>query len=752
MSQILRNESHFSIGGYILTQSNLFAEMVEICKKGDFSYSFFKEGFEQIPDFLKNLKYNFSYINRSKTNINNQINVELEKRVILYSTFILRELVQDIDKNYRSIQKVDYVIGSQILIQVLKYLEDHKINRLQFANYHLYDTPLSTIVHLILNCKPLKKEQENRILLKLKGFSQTSLLLVGIFAYHWRVFFEKALNMKGFALFIGEFYKLNGNIISQQSENQFNSRGEILKMNPMSMSDGLLTNKAIITGINELGKENIDLIISIIEKQKFNNYDILFFLKSMMGEDSNITEKLFHEKDSVAVRAYGITPFDRSLKEKYLDLNHMKNEIQTKDDIISKEKNRLATDIALRNLAFQSGRDLFTFALLREQEIDKERTRIFQNEYQHKKHYCYKIRYKKNKKPEIVLFKKNKVLQDHSKLSSLKDYQMLAKACLDYEIQIKRLIKLFEKMMCSYTSVKNEQLNIILQNDMLKDIFRHILLINTDLEIGYYHPSGTLFSPLKNDFFELGKKLKIAHRKDLQKLNLLDSLERIVIKNDYKEYFSQIFRESYSLENEEKKIFAIKRFINKKVNGKKFLTELSERDWYCSFYDYCFKEIRNGDIRVKMTFMNKTDNLIAENELVLDELSFTDKTEEPLCLSSIPPIYFSEIVRDISMASEKSRHNQEERNVVNEELKKRYLKKYIEINNINNINLNERYVHIKGSSNKYKIGLHNEMVYIMNEYHEWNHCRNLRINNNQASLPLNPFSNLMTKIQHLINS
>ncbi len=735
----------YQIGDCALTLDHLLEDISLVFEGGNFSYEFFKKGVDEIPQFITHL----NFMSRKQAKLLKYPFVDqLNKQITLYATFLLRELVKDIDKNYPLILEIDYVVGSQILFAVMKYVEDHKIQHLQFADYHLYNSPLSAVTHLILLSKPLRKESEGKIALKLKSFSSQTQFLVGAFAFKWRRYFEQSLSIKGWTSFLEMFYNLNNRMINQRNHDPRPPKGEILKMYHESGSEGLVDYPKFQGVLNDLGKDNVERFISVVEEQKFGHYDILVLLKGIAGAKHKEIMDLCKEDENLGIKAVSLIKDPDTLTKRYLELWGLKSS-ESFGQLKETERKNLSIEVAFQNLASLAGHNnTFSFFLRIEKDIGNNWERLAEQQYDFRGKYQYCLVLEENSDPIIRLHRYDKVIHEHKLIEHEENYLRLVDGCRSFHRQVKRLANIFERMMKSCHCLDQEEVKWCLESEVTRQVLNKTLLMNADQEMGYYKKErDKIISPLPPwDEYEMKYPVKIVHISELIEQNKLDVFEKVFIEGDQKEYFPQVFRESYEVPPDKRKEVHSNRFNKMKVDREAFILSLSRLGWYISLEDFAYKKLEHH-LEARLGFANLDHEVFKDDELIIEQLSFYKVGFGKFRFQEVPKVYFSETVRDIEIAINKSGVHEDNPYFGTQELRRRYLKSYIRINNLKDIELERDVVCIKGKIGNYQINLQNEELYLLDAYKEAHLIEFIDIDKeNIENLPKTPFKSLQNKV------
>ncbi len=739
MSVLIAKNSMFHVGNYDINYSNIFEDIEKIYKRNEFTYLFFKEAAQDIPQFIFLLNYHY----KTKSEIlNSQFEKELERKIVLYSIFLLREIIDDINTNYKLIKQIYYIVGSQIIQKSLEYMQKRNITCFQFSNYHLYDFPSTAISHIILNAKPLKDEQNESLISNLKKIDLKYLLVFALFSFKWRKIFEEVLNIEGFADFLEYLYSLNQFRINNNSQDPLLNKGNILIVDNKSPQEGLIDYKKFNEIIKKINIKKINLLLSIVENQKFEEYDIIILFKLSLIKSIQDNNLKNHYRKDLEILSLGSLGYKENLKERYLDINSYCNDLDSITFLEDFEVNKLAAKKSLKNMAsIHFGGDDLKMILVIENEIAYEREKAILSDYNYNN---YRFQLEKNNfgKPKIALYKDDRLIDTNHKVAHLNEYQLLEDICDQYNNQERRLAKLFEQYMIDEVYFDQDDMELLLENDVIKQILTKTLIINDQVKIGFYDiGKSKLFCPLDSTYYKLGCNFKIIHPIDLLKMNQLDNFKKLYIENKWVEYFPQIFRSYYKKELIfNKKTYLFNNYI---INKESFIYELSKLEWFCNNADYFYKYINNYKVVVRIAYMSVINS---SQDIEIEKLYCTIEKNKMIDLNELSDIHLSEIIRDIEIAYYKSINSCESSLLPIEKLE--YINRSFQDNLMLDIRFDERNLYIKKNNKQFQIDLCNENCYFIDDYNEL-HLIEGSINHLDVPFPNNPMNVLTEKILSL---
>ncbi|NDV59461.1 DUF4132 domain-containing protein [Bacteroides sp. 519] len=212
-------------------------------------------------------------------------------------------------------------------------------------------------------------------------------------------------------------------------------------------------------------------------------------------------------------------------------------------------------------------------------------------------------------------------------------------------------------------------------------------------------------------------QLTIAHPYDLYKADTWLSSQRYAFEHKLVQPFKQIFRELYLINEDELAEKTIsRRYAGHQIQPQKTVALLKGRGWTVD-YDQGLQRVYYKENIIATMYVVADWFSPSDTEApTLETVQFFDrKTRNPLPLDEIPPIIFSEVMRDVDLVvsvahvggvdPEASHSTIEMRGVIVREL--------LALLRIENATVNNRFVNIQGSLGEYTVHLGSGVVHKM---------------------------------------
>jgi hypothetical protein len=494
-----------------------------------------------------------------------------------------------------------YEGGAYHFAALLKALEKEKFHR---GYYYIYSDYLPSkqlsLSILLKRCYPKQNDDETTLKAALKKFcvNEKQVYQAIMYAPQWAGLAEKALGINGLKSAVWLFHAHVNE--SQNAEKET----EIAHYSPISIrefADGTFDKDWFLTSYNTVGDKVFGELYKnalYITKSPAAHKRSQMYTDAVLGRldkkalEAEILEKRGQEK----LRAYGLIPIDKRDKN---DALHRYEFIQKfiKDSKQFGAQRRAsegnAANIALQNLAISTG---FSDVDRMTWNFESEITELTGKE--------------------------------------LKDQKSRAKAS-------------FEKAMTAHTVFLADEIVKFLAHPVLSEFINSLLLISENVCGFPKTKNGKLFlgdTPVSGGVY-------IAHPYDLTLNNSWEAWQKCIFENEIVQPFKQVFREFYPLTADEREDnFRSTRYAGHQVQPKKAAALLKSRGWTVDYDEGLQKVFHKENLIVRLFAAADWFSPADIEAPTLETIQFTYRGNgKTATLSEIPPILFSEVMRDIDL-------------------------------------------------------------------------------------------------------
>lgn len=435
----------------------------------------------------------------------------------------------------------------------------------------------------------------------------------------------------------------------------------------------------------------------------------------MLGE-VKITEtlkKIKDKRDKDYLRALGLVPLSKANAEK--DLLNRYNLIQNfikeskKFGAQRQESEKIASEIALDNLSRNAGfEDRIRFGWAME---GKATEKIMENDTVQFEDVTVKLVVDDYGKADIKVFKGEKT-QKTIPAKYKKDKKIIAlknsKSYLSKQYSRTRLS--LENAMIREDVFELKELDQIMQHPVVKAMLSKLVLFNPETKASGFYKAGVLVNAEgKSHALSPSDGLVIAHPSHLYQAVQWDLYQKYLFENRMVQPFKQVFRELYVItEDERERSFRSERYQGHQIQPKKTVALLRSRGWTVNREEGLQKVYHKKGFMVTMYAMADWFSPADVEAPTLEYICFHSLIDyKPLPMTEIPPVIFSEVMRDIDLVvsvahvggvdPEASHSTMEMRAVLARESARLF--------KLDNVEVKQRHIIIKGKLAEYSIHL-----------------------------------------------
>ncbi len=236
-------------------------------------------------------------------------------------------------------------------------------------------------------------------------------------------------------------------------------------------------------------------------------------------------------------------------------------------------------------------------------------------------------------------------------LSKNEHYLALKDAAKELKEQKRRAKESLERAMMECSCFGARELQNIWENPVLAPLVK--ALVWTDGEsIGFLQPQeGSLALVALDGSRSFGESLRIAHPHDLKTAGLWAEYMKLLYENRLVQPFKQVFREYYPLtEDERQECTLSRRYAGHQVQPQRTVALLKSRGWTVDYEEGLQKVFYRENLIVRMFAMADWFTPGEIEAPTLETVAFFDrKTGVNVPLEEVPPILFSETMRDLDL-------------------------------------------------------------------------------------------------------
>ncbi len=563
-------------------------------------------------------------------------------------------------------------------------------------------------------------EEQFNLTIKNNKIADKKLLEAGLYNPYFTKFIASYLNIKGLekAMYYFKAHSLD------YAENILDETRKMIKryseFEIEDFVDGKMDIKWFREIQEELSKEDYEKVydaskyIMNTSKRKRGQY----FADAVLGKLDiiEVEEKIKDKRNQDMLLCFGLIPLGKGEEKEIEAVRRYKRLQQFLKESKQFGAQRRATEtrrsnISISNLATNYGLEVNRFVWVMEARLIDEVKDVFQPKVIEEIEVYLSL--ENVEKPEVIIYKAGKKLKSiPSKYKKDEHIIKINEVKKDIKNQYSRARLTLENSMCNSDVFKIEELRLIISHPIVKEIVKNVLFIS-DGFIGFIKNDKLL--NYKGEEYTLTdkSKVRIAHCVDLYENNWAQ-WQQYIMENKIVQPFKQVFRELYTLTDEEISYDGYtNRFAGYQINSKKAMGILSRRNWLLNDQDGFEKVNHIHNLRIDLyCYANLRNANLLEEETIEKVVFINNKTNKTMDMKKLDRILFSETMRDLDLVVSVAYVGGVDPllNHTTLEMRKRILEHNLNLFKVKNFEIKEKYVLINGSLGKYSIHLGSGVV------------------------------------------
>lgn len=547
------------------------------------------------------------------------------------------------------------IYGSNVLIRILQALGKDTFIR----ENHNWDSSKRNILSGLLRvCHPSPDDTSENLKKEIKEaqISDEKMVEVAMFVPEWIELTEKAIEWEGFASTAYYFHAHTNDACDDRK------KAVIARYTPINIED--LRHGAFDIGwfreaYKTIGKQRFEVVYNAAKYISGTNSHgrARKFADAANGiiKIENIKREIIAKRNKDLLMSYGLIPLgknpDKELLERYQFLQDFLK--KSKESNAQKlESERKTVNIALQNLARNSGYgDIIRLTWSMETELIKDILPYLSPKEIEGIEVFIHIDVKG--KAEIKLLKAGKEinsmpakLKKHPYIGELKEVHkrlsdLYTQSCLMLEQAMEQCIRF-----------KESEIRKLIQNPVIWPLLEHLVFTSNE-QTGFYCKQQLITIEGAHLDLKPNDELRIVHPSDLHKGGNWLAYQKLLDKKSTYQPFKQVFREFYTPTAEEKEAMLSYRYTGNLVHPQKAISKLKERRWMANDENGLQKIYYKENIIATISAMTDCFFQAEIKNATLEHICFYDRKEyKPMKISEVPPVIFSEVMRDVALAVE----------------------------------------------------------------------------------------------------
>ncbi|WP_298473434.1 DUF4132 domain-containing protein [uncultured Maribacter sp.] len=605
------------------------------------------------PDLFRLLDGGLSYRTKQYKEVNlSNIGINQLKKNMLEVEVERGDLTTEASEYIRSFVKVK---GVSYVFEILERLGKENLDRGYSYNLDSKKVNFSTILSISVPSETDTYEVFAKGIAEAK-ITKKRLMEVACYATQWAEWIGRYLKIDNLENAIWWFHAHASDFMNAQKETVVARYSNITKSD---FANGAIDIDWFNRVYTSLGKANWKVLHDAAKyiSQGNGHRQVKLYSSVMLGE-VKITatlKKINEKRDKDYLRALGLIPLSKANAEK--DLLNRYNLIQTflkeskQFGAQRQESERKASEIALDNLSRNAGfEDRIRFGWAME---GKATEKIMENDTVVFDDVTIKLVVNDQGKADIKVFKGEKSQKTiPAKYKKDKKVQQLKEGKSYLSKQYSRTRLSLENAMVRGDVFNAEELEKIMLHPVVKAMLGKLVLFNVETKESGFYKAGSLINA-ENKVFALkpNGKLVIAHASHLYEAVQWDLYQKYLFENRIVQPFKQVFRELYVITADEKEhSFRSERYQGHQIQPKKTVALLRSRGWTVNRDEGLQKVYHKQGFMATMYAMADWFSPADVEAPTLEYVCFHSlKDYKPLPMTEIPPVLFSEVMRDVDL-------------------------------------------------------------------------------------------------------
>lgn len=534
-----------------------------------------------------------------------------------------------------------------------------KENFFRGYEYSWIDTKQAVLSCLLKRCYPAKEDTPEQLaaLLKATDISEKRLVEAVMYAPQWAGFAEAILGWKGLKCGVWFFHAHINETFSAEKETEAAVYSPIP---PRQFVDGAFDRHWFFEAYEQLGEKRFQLLYKsakYITSGSNQHRRSQLYTDAVLGRlnPQELEQEIIEKRNQEKLRCYPLIPIadgdrEEALRRYEFIQRFLKESKQFGAQRRDSEKKACA--IAMENLAITTGL-MDVNRLMWQMESQKIEQIKPLMEPAVLDGVSVRLTIDENGDAEIAMEKAGKAIKTAPKSIVKTDVFLELKATISELKELKRRSReSMERSMMECTAFGSEELRNICMNPVLAPMV--LRLVWTDgMHNGFLQESaeGIMLVNLNGESLK-PSTLRIAHPHDLKTAGDWAGFMQLLYQKKIVQPFKQVFREYYPITDDELQERTIsRRYAGHQVQPQRTAALLKGRGWTVDYEEGLQKVFYKENLIVKLYAMADWFSPADIEPPTLETVEFLDRTTKiTVPLESVPPILFSETMRDLDLA------------------------------------------------------------------------------------------------------
>ena len=517
----------------------------------------------------------------------------------------------------------------------------------------------AVLSRLLKRCYPAKDDtpEELAALLKATDISDKRLAEAVMYAPQWAGFAETILNWPGLKSAVWFFHAHINENFSAEKETEAAIYSPI---SPQKFNDGAFDKNWFFDAYNKLGEKRFQTLYKsakYITSGSNQHRRSQLYADAVLGRlnAEELRQEISEKRNQEKLRCYPLIPIAEGDTQDALRRYEFIQQFLKESKQFGaqrRESEKKACAIALENLAITTG---FTDVNRLIWQMETAKTEELQPlmEPEEAEGYLVSLQIDNEGEASVAVEKGGKQLKTLPKaLAKNEIYIERKESAKELKEQKRRARESLERAMTEQTDFTAAELQNLLRNPVLSPMVKRLLWCSEG-SIGFLtERNGKLaLTEISGETRPCGEPLRLAHPHDLKTAGVWADFMHLLFEQKLVQPFKQVFREYYPLTADERQERTIsRRYAGFQVQPKRTLGLLKARGWTVDYEEGLQKVFYKENLVVRMFAMADWFSPAEIEAPTLETVEFFSReTGENVALEEVPPVLFSEVMRDLDL-------------------------------------------------------------------------------------------------------
>jgi len=599
-----------------------------------------------------------------------------------------------------ALSQIRFLSGGRYLLRLAEEAEHHRIVRFSgraYANERLD----ALLMHLLGVLHRRADDDSAQLVALLRQLSSATLLAILPHVRPYENDICEAIGWDGSAQLVALLHRL-------QNDNPARST------NPNS---GVVQREEILLVVAPMEESHVQTLLDAFADQQLAAVTLA---RAALGWNRKELRRLFGRRNQLAARALPLLPMEQpgELLHRYLLLTKYQRETGG-SRAGRKAYEHAAAQAGLSNLALHAGyADATRLEWAMEDQIGAQVTTLGQ-QWQIED-YTLTLVLRAGRPVLDVRNSKRTLKRTPALVTREYAYREVRAALEQAEAQQKRYRQAFLDTMRRGQPLSSDELALLSRNPLAAELLERLVLVDEAGACGLFRSDDGSLEGCYGERVRISGAVSIAHSYTLMQMGLLADWQAELVRRQIVQPFRQVFRELYTITPAELQDgYASGRLAGRRLKSRQALAVLANLGWQISaygtvhkpFYDLGYAaHFETGDYGYDEDAAGTSGALTF---WPLDQRSRADAGERRIRLADVPPLIFSEVLRDLDMVTVIA-HESEERGTSREVLQQRgdLVRATTAALGLTQVQVEEPLVYVRGALTNYRIHLATGAIYL----------------------------------------